>query len=108
MFEVKPIVRSLAVAFGGVAAALTGLGAVNAQQQPSQRLERVEITGSAIWRVQQEGPAPVEIITTKDIERTGATFRVRSTSAALAVPTVAARSLHRATYLTPILEEPSD
>lgn len=40
-----------------------------AQQQP----QRVEVTGSAIKRISAEGPAPVEIITKKDIERTGAT-----------------------------------
>ncbi|MFN0185988.1 MAG: TonB-dependent receptor [Aquabacterium sp.] len=39
-------------------------------QAPAQR---VEITGSAIKRVNAEGPAPVEVITRRDIERTGAT-----------------------------------
>lgn len=38
-----------------------------------QRLAPVVITGSSIARVPQEGAAPVEIITRKDIERTGAT-----------------------------------
>ena len=38
-----------------------------------QQLERVEITGSAIKRTDAEGPAPVEIITRKDIAKTGAT-----------------------------------
>jgi iron complex outermembrane receptor protein len=72
MFEFKPMVRSLALAFGGAAAALAAVEPAGAQQQ-AQQLERVEITGSAIRRVQQEGPAPVEVITRKDIERTGAT-----------------------------------
>lgn len=35
--------------------------------------QRVEITGSAIKRVNAEGPAPVEVVTRRDIERTGAT-----------------------------------
>lgn len=35
-------------------------------------LERVEITGSAIRRTNVEGPAPVEIVTRKEIERSGA------------------------------------
>lgn len=36
-------------------------------------IEKMRITGSSIKRVQGEGPAPVEIITRKDIERSGAT-----------------------------------
>ena len=39
----------------------------------AQQFERVEITGSAIKRTDAEGPAPVEIITRKDIAKTGAT-----------------------------------
>ena len=44
-----------------------------AQAQDTRKLERVEITGSAIKRVDAEGPAPVEVIRRKDIERSGAT-----------------------------------
>jgi iron complex outermembrane receptor protein len=56
------------------AAALLAVGSAMslpswAQQQP----QRVEVTGSAIKRINAEGPAPVEIITKKDIEKTGAT-----------------------------------
>jgi iron complex outermembrane receptor protein len=70
MFRQKPIVRCLAFAFGGgLALSLP----VHAQQQQPQKLERVEITGSAIKRVNAEGPVPVEIYTRKDIERTRAT-----------------------------------
>lgn len=36
-------------------------------------IEKVRITGSSIKRVQGEGPAPVEIITREEIERSGAT-----------------------------------
>lgn len=54
-------------AFGGTA---LGLPASQAQAQETQR---VEITGSAIKRTNVEGPAPVEIVTRKEIERTGAT-----------------------------------
>lgn len=35
--------------------------------------QRIEITGSAIKRTSVEGPVPVEIVTRKDIERSGAT-----------------------------------
>ncbi|MFG6485337.1 TonB-dependent receptor [Roseateles sp. BYS78W] len=44
-----------------------------AQEQPAQQLERVSVTGSAIKRTNVEGPAPVEILTRKQIEKTGAT-----------------------------------
>ncbi|MFO1339041.1 MAG: TonB-dependent receptor [Burkholderiaceae bacterium] len=52
-------------AFGGTA---LGLPAAQAQD-----VQRIEITGSAIKRTNAEGPAPVEILTRKEIERTGAT-----------------------------------
>ncbi|RZJ10105.1 MAG: TonB-dependent receptor [Rubrivivax sp.] len=42
-------------------------------QESAQQLERVSVTGSAIKRTNAEGPAPVEIVTRKDIEKTGAT-----------------------------------
>ena len=42
-------------------------------QQTEGNLGRVEVTGSAIKRVQVEGPSPVEIITKEDIKRSGAT-----------------------------------
>jgi iron complex outermembrane receptor protein len=39
----------------------------------AQEVQRVEVTGSAIKRTSVEGPAPVEVISRKEIERTGAT-----------------------------------
>lgn len=39
----------------------------------AQEAQRIEVTGSAIKRVSVEGPAPIEVITKKEIERTGAT-----------------------------------
>ena len=68
--RISPIARSLALAFGGLAAALPA-SQVLAQQQ--QQLERVEITGSRIKRVDAESAAPVQTITREDIERTGKT-----------------------------------
>jgi iron complex outermembrane receptor protein len=47
-------------------------GAASAQQNV-QKGERIEITGSNIKRVQDEGALPVQIITRKDIERRGIT-----------------------------------
>jgi iron complex outermembrane receptor protein len=52
------------------AAALAVLTTVTA---PAAALERVEITGSAIRRTDSEGPTPLQVVTRKDIERSGAT-----------------------------------
>lgn len=66
MYRTTKVCQGLMLAFGG----LMALGTASAQQQT---LQRVEITGSAIKRVQAEGPAPVEVYSRRDIERTGAT-----------------------------------
>jgi iron complex outermembrane recepter protein len=57
---------ALAVIGGGLAISTNALMA-------QETVQRVEITGSAIKRTQAEGPAPIDIYTRKDIERSGAT-----------------------------------
>jgi iron complex outermembrane receptor protein len=64
--QLKPVVRGLAVAFGGLSA-LTTLPALAQQQQ----LERVEITGSLIKRVEGETALPVSIIKAEDLDKAG-------------------------------------
>ncbi len=54
----------------GAGVALT-LVATAASAQQAQRVEKIEITGSHVKRVDQETVAPVEIITREQIERTG-------------------------------------
>ena len=45
---------------------------VSAQQsQPAQKVEKIEVTGSNIKRVDIETVAPITIITREDIERSG-------------------------------------
>lgn len=70
MFNRTEVSAALAIAFGG---ALTVTAMPTTAQQSEQKLERVEITGSAIKRVDAEGPVPVEVYTRKEIARTGAT-----------------------------------
>ncbi len=53
--------------------ALAGMAGGVAAQQDAAKLERVEITGSSIKRVQEEGALPVQVITRKDIDRAGIT-----------------------------------
>src|SRR4051812_41216579 len=57
-----------------LAAAIAAAFAVHlpeATAQQAQRVEKIEVTGSNIKRVDAEGPAPVQIITRADIDRTG-------------------------------------
>lgn len=50
------------------------LGATaNASAQAPAKPEKIEVTGSNIKRVDQEGPAPVVVIKREDIEKSGAT-----------------------------------
>ncbi|MEO8153058.1 MAG: TonB-dependent receptor [Rhizobacter sp.] len=67
MFRKTKVCSGLMLAFGGSLV----LGALPAQAQ--QQLERVEITGSSIKRVESEGALPVQIISRTDIERSGVT-----------------------------------
>lgn len=84
MFKRNSLCAGLVAAFGGSAM----LGAVPSLAQETEgsrgNLGRVEITGSAIKRVDAEGPLPIEIISREEIERSGATSvneLVRSISA---------------------------
>jgi iron complex outermembrane recepter protein len=66
MFKLTRLHAAAALALGG-AAVLTP--ATVFAQEP----QRIIITGSSIKRIDAEGPAPVEVYTRKDIQRTGAT-----------------------------------
>jgi iron complex outermembrane receptor protein len=57
--------------------ALAGVGAVAALPvQAQQALEKVEITGSAVRRIEAETSLPVQVLKKEDIERSGATSTV--------------------------------
>ena len=50
----------------------TGMGSALAQQAAApQKVEKIEITGSNIKRVDGEGASPVQVITREDIEKSG-------------------------------------
>ena len=82
MFKRIPALRALVVAGAG-AAAFTFSAVVLAQETPppqaapvaqaQQPVERIEVTGSLIRRVEAETSLPVEVITKEQIERQGAT-----------------------------------
>lgn len=73
MFRMRTLSGCVAAAFGGIAATAVAPTVLAQGQGGAEYKERVEIVGSAIRRVPQEGPAPVELITRREIERTGAT-----------------------------------
>lgn len=54
-----------------LAIAYAGLASLPVQAQDSQRLERVEVTGSSIKRITDEASLPVTVVTKADIERSG-------------------------------------
>jgi iron complex outermembrane recepter protein len=69
--QVRPLVKALAIAFGGVMA--TSAFAQTTPPATPQELQRVEVTGSSVKRIQAEGALPVQIITQEEIKRSGAT-----------------------------------
>ena len=75
MIETKRSVlaASIAAAFGGTLLLCSPLQAFAQQAPETQQLERVEITGSSIKRIDGESAAPVQVLKREDIERTGAT-----------------------------------
>ena len=68
MFKKNKICTALMLAFGGSLA----LGTLPAFGQEA-KLERVEVTGSAIKRVVSETALPIQIVTRKEIEQSGVT-----------------------------------
>lgn len=68
------VARAIAQAFGGLAVCAIAPIAFAQQSSPTadtQKLERVEVTGSSIKRIQAEGALPVQVVTREDIERSG-------------------------------------
>lgn len=75
MLKEALLARTVRLALGGATAGLALL-TIPAQAQEPQRLERVEITGSSIKRIDAESALPVQILRRADIEQTGATTTV--------------------------------
>lgn len=70
----KQHVRAIAALCSGAISGVLWPGVSLAQQAPvPQKVEKIDVTGSNIKRVDAEGPAPVQIITRQDIERSGQT-----------------------------------
>jgi iron complex outermembrane receptor protein len=67
MFRKTKVCTGLMLAFGG------SLAVTSSPSFAQQTLERVEITGSSIKRVEAEGALPVQVVTREDIARSGVT-----------------------------------
>ncbi|MBX7229682.1 MAG: TonB-dependent receptor [Burkholderiaceae bacterium] len=73
MFIRKKSVSVVAQIFGSLSLATASSLVVAQEAQPTQPLQRVEITGSSVKRVDAETALPVQVLTKQDIARTGAT-----------------------------------
>ncbi len=73
MFTEKRMYTALARIFGGsLSAALLVAAPAYAQSGETQKVEKVEITGSSIKRIDAETALPVAVFTREDIQRVGA------------------------------------
>ena len=64
--------KSLLIAFSGTAALAGGAAFAQQADQAPVTLQRVEITGSSIKRIEGETALPVQVLTRDDIQKTGA------------------------------------
>ncbi|HET7772775.1 MAG TPA: TonB-dependent receptor plug domain-containing protein, partial [Burkholderiaceae bacterium] len=72
MFKQKHVCAALAVVFaGGFGFAAQAQQAQADQKKDVAKVERVEVTGTNIRRVDFEGPQPVVVVSREDIEKSG-------------------------------------
>jgi iron complex outermembrane receptor protein len=64
--------RSLRGIFSGSLAIGLGIFASTVAAQDSANIQRVEVTGSSIKRINEEGSVPIQVITSADIAKSGA------------------------------------
>jgi iron complex outermembrane receptor protein len=70
--KLKTLPSALLAALGkGAALSLVIAPITMAQAQTAQKVEKIEVTGSNIKRIDAEGPAPVVVIKKEDIDRSG-------------------------------------
>ena len=73
MLKKTKLCMSLTLACGGVLLSAGGTAVAQTTPASGQQLERVEITGSSIKRIDAETALPVQVITREQIQKTGAT-----------------------------------
>src|SRR5258708_5916548 len=74
MITEKRLSAALARIFGGVLSAtlMVALPALGQSGDSAQKVEKIEITGSSIKRIDAETALPVQVLTRDDIQRVGA------------------------------------
>ncbi len=73
MLKKTKLCMSLTLACGGVLLSAGGTAVAQTSPAPGQQLERVEITGSSIKRIDAETALPVQVITREQIQKSGVT-----------------------------------
>lgn len=73
MYKKTVLAKSLLIAFSGTALCTGGVVAQTAPPAASQELQRVEITGSAIKRIDAETVVPVTVIRVEELRKQGIT-----------------------------------
>ena len=71
-FGLQYVAAAASLAFGMPAASQTSAPDAPSPPSPPSKLERVEITGSSIKRIEGETALPVQVLNRDDIQRTGA------------------------------------
>ena len=69
--RMKQLTYALAPIFGAGVALTVATAPAHAQQ--AQKIEKIEVTGSNIKRVEGEGPSAIVVLTREDIDKSGAT-----------------------------------
>ena len=69
----EPLAIAVTRALGVGAATLAVAATTPAFAQQAQKIEKIEVTGSNIKRVEGEGPSAIVVLTKEDIDRSGAT-----------------------------------
>jgi iron complex outermembrane recepter protein len=67
------LMQAMGVGVMSAAVSVTAHAQQTQPQQQAQKVEKIEVTGSSIRRVEGEGALPVTVITRDEIEKTGAT-----------------------------------
>lgn len=76
-FHNKALAQSVAYALAIAGSSLAITNTARAQESPTpQKIEKVEVTGSGIKRIEGEGALPITVITRSDIDKSGATTAI--------------------------------
>ncbi|MEO8385298.1 MAG: TonB-dependent receptor [Betaproteobacteria bacterium] len=65
--------KKIAAALIAIGVGSAGISFVAHAQTPAQKVDKIEVTGSNIKRVDSESPSPIQIITRDDIQKSGTT-----------------------------------